>query len=136
MAIAAGASMTINRRKLLETRLKCKALLASPDFSDETRALAKKALDQADAALGLDDALRRKAIRESPHPEIERLRQKLGDWKQEVVNLTVMGLEPNLSPKNRKIIRDMEQTARKQAKLTRLALEHMQEQQGATPPRV
>jgi hypothetical protein len=55
----------IDRRKLLEGRLKAKAILAAPDFSDETRALAKKALDHADVALGLDDAIGRKLARTS-----------------------------------------------------------------------
>jgi hypothetical protein len=70
----------IDRRKLLEGRLKAKAILAAPDFSDETRALAKKALDHADVALGLDDAIRRKLARTSP-PQVEQAPQAVAPAK-------------------------------------------------------
>lgn len=49
-----GALMPIDRKKLLEGRLRAKALLAHPD--QEIRNLAKKALDHAEVALGMDDA--------------------------------------------------------------------------------
>jgi hypothetical protein len=55
----------IDRKRLLETRLKAKALLAS-DLPAAARASAKKAVDHADLALGLDDAIARKLARTTP----------------------------------------------------------------------
>src|SRR5712691_7707301 len=57
-------SVSIDRKRLLEERAKAKAAVSSPELSDETRALYKKAMDHADVALGLDDAIKRKEARE------------------------------------------------------------------------
>ena len=51
--------MSVNRKKLLAGRSQAKAVLAS-NLSAETKALAKVALDHAEMALGLDDAVKRK----------------------------------------------------------------------------
>ena len=58
----AGPGPRIDRKRLLETRLKAKAILAS-DLPASARNAAKKALDHADLALGLDDAIAWKLAR-------------------------------------------------------------------------
>jgi hypothetical protein len=55
--------MNINREKMLEGRQKALALLQHPDLPAEAKVAAKRALDHAETALGLDDAAQRKAAR-------------------------------------------------------------------------
>lgn len=111
--------MAINRRQLLEGRSRAKAVLAS-DLPEAARAAAKKVLDHANVALGLDDAIMRKLERTAP---IEALRKKLANARQEVANLTVMGMRDNLTPKQRAKVHAMERAAREEVKVRREALE-------------
>jgi hypothetical protein len=111
--------MAINRRQLLEARSQAKAVLAS-DLPEAARAAAKKVLDHANMALGLDDAIMRKLERTAP---IEALRKKLANARQEVANLTVMGMRDNWTPKQRAKVHAMERAAREEAKVRREALE-------------
>src|SRR6266478_2763390 len=55
----------IDRRKVLGARSQAKAVLAS-DLPAAAREAAKRVLDHADVALGLDDAIARKLARTSP----------------------------------------------------------------------
>ena len=48
---------------MLEGRRRALTLLAHPDVPPAVKAAAKRALDHAEVALGLDDAVRRKAQR-------------------------------------------------------------------------
>jgi hypothetical protein len=49
--------MPIDRKKLLDGRERARAALAHPDLPQALRDQFKLALDQANAALGLDDSL-------------------------------------------------------------------------------
>lgn len=55
-------------------------------------------------------------------PTLEELRQKLKDAQQEVRNLTVMGMRPDLSEPRRGIIRQLERSARAEVQLRVKAL--------------
>src|ERR1019366_9812902 len=55
--------MNLDRQTLLRSRDKAAQMVKDDRLSDETRALAKSARDKADVALGLRDALERKAAR-------------------------------------------------------------------------
>ena len=56
--------MSTDRKRLLEDRATAARAVADPNLSDRTRGLAKVALDKADVALGLQDAMARRAERE------------------------------------------------------------------------
>lgn len=57
-------------------------------------------------------------------PSVEELRQKLKDAQQEVRNLTVMGMRPDLSHEKREIIKQLERSARAEVSLRQMALNH------------
>ena len=58
----------MDRRRLLDQRAKAKQGMMDQRLPDYIRALAKKAVDHADVALGLQDALKRKALKGSAVP--------------------------------------------------------------------
>ena len=45
-------------------------------------------------------------------PDLEKLEQELEDIRREVRNLTVMGMDPNQSPDQLELIRNLEISAR------------------------
>ena len=51
--------MPIDRKKLLDGRMAAEAALAQPGLPADLQAMFKQALDQANAALGLDEAVQR-----------------------------------------------------------------------------
>lgn len=65
-------------------------------------------------------------------PNIDQLRQKLSDAKREVRNLTVMGLRPDLTPRKRGIIKQLERSARAEVRLRVKALNWQVDQDGKT----
>jgi hypothetical protein len=58
-------------------------------------------------------------------PDLRTLRQKLADTRQEVRNLIVMGMRPNLTPEKAELIRNLERSARAEAKLRHRHLEYV-----------
>jgi hypothetical protein len=60
------------------------------------------------------------------------LLRKLADTRQEVRNLTVMGMRPDLSEDKRELIRNAERSARAEVKLRIKALRYCREQQRGT----
>ena len=58
-------------------------------------------------------------------PDLRTLRQKLADTRQEVRNLTVLGMRPNLTPEKAELIRNLERSARAEAKLRHRHLEYV-----------
>lgn len=66
-------------------------------------------------------------------PSVEELRQALADAKQEVRNLTVMGMRPELSDQKRAVIRQLERSARAEVKLRQKALNYEMSKQKLTP---
>jgi hypothetical protein len=65
-------------------------------------------------------------------PSVEQLRQELKYAKQEVRNLTVMWMRPDLSPEKREIIRQLERSARAEVMLRHKALDWQIDQDGKT----
>lgn len=63
---------------------------------------------------------------------IEELRRKLKDAEQEVRNLTVMGMRPDLTPEKRDIIKQLERSARAEVRLRVKALNWQIDQDGKT----
>jgi hypothetical protein len=57
------------------------------------------------------------------------LQRKLADTRQEVRNLTVMGMRPDLSADKRELIRNGERSARAEVRLRIKALQYFREQQ-------
>ena len=57
-------------------------------------------------------------------PDLEKLEQELEDIRREVRNLTVMGMDPNQSPDQLELIRNLEISARAEMRLRTMALEH------------
>jgi hypothetical protein len=64
-------------------------------------------------------------------PDLQTLRQKLADTRQEVRNLIVMGMRSNLTPEKAELIRNLERSARAEAKLRH---RHLEAVQGIRPP--
>jgi len=58
-------------------------------------------------------------------PDPPTFRQKLVDTRQEVRNLIVMGMRPNLTPEKAELIRNLERSARAEAKLRHRHLEYV-----------
>jgi hypothetical protein len=56
--------------------------------------------------------------------DLKVLQTKLADARQEVRNLTVMGMAPNLTPEKATLIRNLERSARAEVKLRIKALEY------------
>ena len=56
-------------------------------------------------------------------PELEKLKQQLADTRDEVIELTVMAMRPDLSPAKLELIRKMERSARTAAKLRKEQLD-------------
>lgn len=63
--------------------------------------------------------------------DLEQLRRELDDARQEVRNLIVMSLAPNLSAERAALIRDLERSARAEVKLRTMALKHAKAQSRA-----
>jgi hypothetical protein len=57
-------------------------------------------------------------------PSIEELRQKLADARQEVRNLSVMAMKPDLSPQKKEVIHHLERSARAGVTLRHKALDY------------
>src|SRR5689334_18689520 len=57
-------------------------------------------------------------------PTLAELQTKLDSVRREVRNLTVMGMDPNQSPKQTALIKDLEQSARAELRLRMMALEY------------
>ena len=57
-------------------------------------------------------------------PDSKELKTKLDDARQEVRNLTVMQMKPDQSPENLVLLRNLERSARAEAKLRQKALDH------------
>ena len=60
-------------------------------------------------------------------PDSKELRQELQDARQEVRNLTVMGMNPMWSPEKRETIKQLERSARAEVKLRQMALDYQLE---------
>jgi hypothetical protein len=63
-------------------------------------------------------------------PDLKELQTKLADARQEVRNLTVMGMRDDLTPEKRATIRNLELSARAEAKLRQDALDHAKQRGG------
>lgn len=55
--------MSIDRKSLLSRRSQARAALSDPNLPDQIKAKFKKAMDHADVALGLDQAIKHKQTR-------------------------------------------------------------------------
>jgi hypothetical protein len=64
-----------------------------------------------------------------PRLDEAQLQRDLADTRQEVRNLTVMGMRPDLSADKRELIRNAERSARAEVRLRIMALQYFQEQQ-------
>jgi len=62
-------------------------------------------------------------------PDLETLKRELEAARQEVKNLTVMGMRPDLSSEKVEVIRHLERSARAEVKLRTRALQHFKEEQ-------
>jgi hypothetical protein len=67
-----------------------------------------------------------------PRLDEPQLLRKLADTRQEVRNLTVMGMRPDLSDDKRELIRNAERSARAEVKLRIKALQYCRDQQRGT----
>src|SRR5579862_3113525 len=66
--------------------------------------------------------------------DLATLQQELADARQEVRNLQVMGLRPDLSPQKAEFIRNLERSARAEVKLRHMALAYQRQQQSQQGP--
>ena len=64
--------------------------------------------------------------------DLKVLQAEMKDTQQEVRNLTIMGMRPNLSPHKKALFLQMERSARAELKLRHRALEHAKQQQQAS----
>jgi hypothetical protein len=62
-------------------------------------------------------------------PDLQTLRRKLDDARQEVRNLTVMAMNPKYSPEKVELLRNAERSARAEVKLRVKALEYQHQQE-------
>ena len=60
----------------------------------------------------------------SPMPTLAELQTKLDSVRREVRNLTVMGMDPNQTPEQAALIKELERSARAEMRLRTMALEH------------
>jgi hypothetical protein len=61
--------------------------------------------------------------------DVAQLEEQLSDLRQEVRNLVVLGMRPDLLPDEAAFIRNLERSARAEAKLLSKALQHVKEWQ-------
>ena len=59
-----------------------------------------------------------------------KYRRDLEAVRQEVRNLIIMGMRPDISPEERALIRNLERSARAEAKLRKRALDQLLEEEG------
>jgi hypothetical protein len=57
-------------------------------------------------------------------PTLAELQSKLDSVRREVRNLTVMGMDPNQTPEQAALIKELERSARAEMRLRTRALEH------------
>lgn len=60
--------------------------------------------------------------------DLKVLQTKLDDARQEVRNLTVIAMHPDLTPEKRELVRQLERSARAEVKARQMALEHAKTQ--------
>jgi hypothetical protein len=64
------------------------------------------------------------AFRGSSMPDLQELMQELSEARQEVKNLTVMGIRPDPQPHEAELARNLERHARVKVKLALKAIQH------------
>jgi len=69
----------------------------------------------------------RRVKRRSPNrgiPKLAELQMKLESVRREVRNLTVMGMDPNQTTEQAALIKELEQSARAEQRLRKMALDY------------
>lgn len=108
------------------TEFKASPFPMTPDQIRARAAVQKASPDPEVQKLGrLGEALAR-AIekRQGTMPDLKTLQTKLADARQEVRNLTVIAMHPDLTPEKREIVRQLERSARAEVKCRIKALEY------------
>ena len=59
-----------------------------------------------------------------PNPTLAELQTKLDSVRREVRNLTVMGMDPNQTTEQAALIKELEQSARAEQRLRKMALDY------------
>ena len=67
-------------------------------------------------------------------PTLADLQTKLESVRREVRNLTVMGMDPNQTPEQTALIKDLERSARTELRLRMMALEYAKRRTAFPPP--
>ena len=62
-------------------------------------------------------------------PDLETLQQKMRECRQEIRNLTIMGIKPDLTLEKKAFLHDLERSARAELKLRHKAIEYYLSQQ-------
>jgi hypothetical protein len=62
-------------------------------------------------------------------PDLKTLQAEMKDCRQEVRNLTIMGMRPGQSPQEKEILHQLERSARAELKLWQKAIDHFLSQQ-------
>ncbi len=63
---------------------------------------------------------------------LQKLEQRLKDVRQEVRNLVVLGMAPQLLPSELEVVRNLERSARAEVKLLLKAIDYERSRQGDT----
>ena len=65
-------------------------------------------------------------------PDLKTMQQKMQGCRQEIRNLTIMGMKPGLTPEKKALLHDLERSARAELKLRHKAIEYYLSQQDRT----
>jgi hypothetical protein len=64
--------------------------------------------------------------------DLKTMQQEMQNCRQEIRNLTVMGMKPCLTPEKKALLHDLERSARAELKLRHKAIEYHLSQQNRT----
>jgi hypothetical protein len=65
-------------------------------------------------------------------PDLKTMQQEMQNCRQEVRNLTIMGMKPGLTPEKKALLFELERSARAELKLRHKAIKYYLSQQNST----
>jgi hypothetical protein len=65
-------------------------------------------------------------------PDLKTMQREMQNCRQEIRNLTIMGMKPGLTPEKKALLLDLERSARAELKLRHKAIEYYLSQQNRT----
>jgi hypothetical protein len=65
-------------------------------------------------------------------PDLKTMQREMQNCRQEIRNLTIMGMKPGLTPEKKAVLHDLERSARAELKLRQKAIEYYLSQQNGT----